>query len=241
MSKPNRWKGFVLGVVGAVPAMIAMDSFWKVVYRLQSSSSSDGGSSGNQSSRQSESSQSSQAGQSTQSNQSASSAGQSQQGGAQVATQASPETSSQSASPSQHSQKWRQTHHILSPFGRHFKEGESSTAAMGSLVYKWITGREPQSQETVTLLSNLTDWSFGMLMGGLFGIFRSESKIFDIKAELIYSTGLWLTTDEIGVPLAGLSWGPRAYPLSSHLESLGAHIVYGVVMSTTTKLLDRIL
>src|SRR5579883_966364 len=141
MSKPNRWKGFVLGVVGAVPAMIAMDSFWKVVYRLQSSSSLDGGSSGNQSSRQSESSQ---AGQSTQSNQSASSAGQSQQGGAQVATQASPETSSQSASPSQHSQKWRQTHHILSPFGRHFKEGESSTAAMGSLVYKWITGREPQ-------------------------------------------------------------------------------------------------
>ncbi|SRR5579884_29630 len=238
MSRPNRWKGFVLGVVGAVPAMIAMNYYWKVVYRLQSSSSSDSGSSGNQSSRQS---QSRQTGQSTQSNQSASSVSQPQQGGAQVATQASPETSPQQASSSQHSQEWRQTHHILSPFGRHFKKGESSTAAMGRLVYKWITGREPQSQETVTLLSNLTDWSFGMLMGGLFGIFRSESKIFDIKAELIYSTGLWLTADEIGVSLAGLSWGPRAYPLSSHLESLGAHIVYGIVMSTTTKLLAHVL
>ncbi len=235
MSKPNRWKGFVLGVVGAVPAMMAMDYYWKMVYSLQRSSSSSG-SSDTQSSQDAQSGQSNQSGQTARSGQAASLASQSQQGGGtQIAAQAPP------ASSAQHSQEWRQTHHILSPFGRHFKKGESSTAAMCSLVYKGITGREPQSQETVTLLSNLTDWSFGMLMGGLFGIFRSESKVFDIRAELIYSTGLWLTADEIGVPLAGLSWGPRAYPLSAHLESLGAHIVYGIVMSTTTKLLAHVL
>lgn len=90
------------------------------------------------------------------------------------------------------------------------------------------------------MLSNVTDWGFGMLMGGIYGAFRDRSKVLDIKDEVIYSTGLWLTTDEIGIPLAGLSWGPRAYPLSSHLQSLGAHLVYGLAMCTTTKLLDRI-
>lgn len=60
--EPNRWKGFVLGVVGAIPGMIAMDYFWKVVYSLQSSSSSSGGSESNQSSQASQSDQTSQSG-----------------------------------------------------------------------------------------------------------------------------------------------------------------------------------
>jgi hypothetical protein len=230
--EPDRWKGFVLGVVGAIPGMIAMDYFWKVVYRLQSSSSSSSGSNGNQSSQASQSDQSSQSGQSSQTNQVGQSAQSQSQSGTQVATQSHPQPSSQASQ--------QEEQHIISPFGRHFEEGESSTAAMGRIIYHWITGKEPQCEETRSLLSNLTDWGFGMLMGGVYGALRGEEKAFDFKGELLYAFGLWLFADEIGVPLMGLAKGPKGYPISLHLEDLGAHLVYGLVTFTTTKLLERI-
>jgi putative membrane protein len=48
--------------------------------------------------------------------------------------------------------------------------------------------------------------------------------------------------DEIAVPALGLSKSPREYPISTHLQSLAAHFVYGltteVVRRTVRKLLD---
>jgi uncharacterized membrane protein YagU involved in acid resistance len=44
---------------------------------------------------------------------------------------------------------------------------------------------------------------------------------------LAYAAALWLAADEIMVPALKLSKTPDEYPLSKHLEGLGAHLVYG--------------
>src|SRR3712207_4846729 len=41
----------------------------------------------------------------------------------------------------------------ISLIGTHYQERESSTAAVGRIAYQFITGKEPDSQETKTTLS----------------------------------------------------------------------------------------
>lgn len=190
MKQLNRWKGLVLGVIGSIPGMIAMDYYWKLIYSLPQSKES------------------------------------SQQ---------------QSSEGSQDSQQHEPPLYSISLFGKHYEKGESSTAAVGRMVYQMITGKEPQSEETRSMLSNLTDWGFGMLIGGTYGMLRGNAGVLNFEDDLIYSTGLWLVADETMVPLLGFSKGPAAYPLRIHLEGLGAHIAYGLATFTVTKLLYRIL
>jgi putative membrane protein len=52
---------------------------------------------------------------------------------------------------------------------------------------------------------------------------------------LPFGTALWLAGDEIAVPALGLSGNPLEYPVSSHLQALAAHCIYGV----TTDLVRR--
>ena len=42
-------------------------------------------------------------------------------------------------------------------------------------------------------------------------------------------TALWLTADEVAMPVIGLSAPTTQRPLEMHLQSFAAHIVYGVV------------
>ena len=42
-------------------------------------------------------------------------------------------------------------------------------------------------------------------------------------------TALWVTADEIAMPLVGLSQSTLRRPLEMHVQSFVAHLVYGVV------------
>jgi putative membrane protein len=48
-------------------------------------------------------------------------------------------------------------------------------------------------------------------------------------------TAVWITADEVAMPLLGLSEPTTRRPIEMHLQSLAAHIVYGV----TTELVRR--
>ena len=129
----------------------------------------------------------------------------------------------------------------ISLIGKNYKKGESSTAALGRLIYRQITGAAPKSAEAKTILSNLVHWGYGLLQGGLYGLWRSSASGLDPQGGLLYGTVLWLLGDELAVPLLGLQSGPTAAPPMQHLNRLGAHWAYGLGTAVVTQMLRRLL
>ena len=85
------------------------------------------------------------------------------------------------------------------------------------------------------------DYSFGCAMGGIYG--GLSEAVPEIKAGegLAYGTGLWLVADEIGVPAAGLAKWPHKYPVSTHVNALVGHLVYGFTLEVARRFLRRTL
>jgi uncharacterized membrane protein YagU involved in acid resistance len=50
---------------------------------------------------------------------------------------------------------------------------------------------------------------------------------------------LWMTADEIAMPVLGLSEPTTRRPVEMHLQSLAAHVVYGVVAERVRKRVRR--
>jgi hypothetical protein len=125
----------------------------------------------------------------------------------------------------------------ISLVGRNHKEGESSTEAMGRILYRLVVGQEPQSQETRTTLSYLIHWIISMFMSGVYGAARGPAGAPDAQGGMALGAGLWLFGDELAMPLLGLTDGPTAYPPQLHAHSWGAHLAYGLASSGATQLL----
>jgi uncharacterized membrane protein YagU involved in acid resistance len=51
----------------------------------------------------------------------------------------------------------------------------------------------------------------------------------------------WLVADEISVPLLGLSKGPTAYPVSTHVYAFASHLVYGMTAELSRRTLRQVL
>jgi uncharacterized membrane protein YagU involved in acid resistance len=107
-------------------------------------------------------------------------------------------------------------------------------------LYSQVAGKEPETQETKTMLSYLVHWGYGMFQGGLYVALRNDENSLDLPGAAAYATGLWLFGDELAVPLLGLQPGPTAAPPVQHVNRLGAHLAYGLATSVTTSLLRRL-
>lgn len=127
----------------------------------------------------------------------------------------------------------------ISVVGKQQKEGESTTAAMGRIIYEQFTGEEP-GEETKSALSYLVHWLIGTSGSAVYGAMRARSSVVDVKGGLGLATGLWLFGDELMGPLLGLTRGPTAYPPQMHLHTWGAHVAYGMASALATQLLYRL-
>ena len=128
----------------------------------------------------------------------------------------------------------------ISLVGKNHEPGESSTAAMGRVIYTQFKGQPPQYEETKTALSYIVHWLISMISSGLYGAMRGEASFLDVSGGLGLATGLWLFGDEMANPLLGFTDGPTAYPAELHAYSYGAHIAYGLASAAATQLLYRI-
>jgi hypothetical protein len=86
--------------------------------------------------------------------------------------------------------------------GKHHKKGETSTAAVGRIAYRLLSGKEPAEDETRKVLSYVVHWGYGMLMGGLYGAARGGVRFPDLRGGLLFALGLWAFGDELAVPPA---------------------------------------
>jgi hypothetical protein len=73
----------------------------------------------------------------------------------------------------------------------------------------------------------LMHYAFGALVGALHGACADRARN-GVAAGVALGTMLWLTADEIAMPVLGLSAPTTGRPLEMHVQSLAAHLVYGL-------------
>ncbi len=105
-------------------------------------------------------------------------------------------------------------------------EPENPTVEVAQAVSRTVAGEEVP-EEHKQQAGAAVHYVFGATMGALYGLLAEIAPVTRSGFGLAYATALWLAADEIMVPALKLSKPPDQYPLSKHLEGLGAHLVYG--------------
>jgi putative membrane protein len=77
--------------------------------------------------------------------------------------------------------------------------------------------------------------SMGAKLGALYGALAPSAPV-ECGAGTAYGTAVWLGADEIAVPLFGLSKLPAETPLSAHVNAWASHLVFGLVLHFTRKI-----
>jgi putative membrane protein len=117
--------------------------------------------------------------------------------------------------------------HEEQPQGGDSGESEDATMKAADKIVSMPMGRHLTHEEKKKA-GPIVHYSFGASMGAVYGAITEAMWHVNPGAGLIFGASLFGAADEAGVPLAGLSGPPTEYPLSSHLEALVAHLVYGV-------------
>ena len=109
-----------------------------------------------------------------------------------------------------------------------------ATLKMAEKLAHAVLHRELRSDEE-KIAEPLVHYVYGTAWGGIYGALAEAEPVTAKAVGLPFGAALWLAGDEIAVPAFGLSKGPTEYPVSSHLQALASHVVYGV----TTDLVRR--
>lgn len=125
----------------------------------------------------------------------------------------------------------------MSLVGKHYRDGEPATGALGRLVYEKAAGHEP-AEKTEERLSTAVHWTYGLSVASLYAMTRPP-RMPGWQSGLAYGIGLWALGDELAVPLLGLAKGPQAVPLKTHASALLAHLAFGLAAGVTMDVLEE--
>jgi uncharacterized membrane protein YagU involved in acid resistance len=111
------------------------------------------------------------------------------------------------------------------------RELDNPTVKIAEMISEDLLGHHLDDHEK-KLAGPIVHYAFGALMGAFYGV----------VAELVctgfgtgYGAAVWLAADEIMLPALHLTEPSREYPLSVHLEGLGAHLVYGATLEAVRR------
>ena len=111
-----------------------------------------------------------------------------------------------------------------------------ATMKTADAIVNTVTGGEHLSWEAKQKGGPLVHYTFGALMGGLYGGLAEYSPLVRSGFGVTFGAVLFAVADLVAVPALDLSGSPKDAPASSYATPLAAHIVYG----TTTELVRRI-
>ena len=130
-----------------------------------------------------------------------------------------------------------------SPAGKHDardwqerSEGQNSNEIAAQFLATRIAGRSLDHSE-LGVAAALTHYTFGAAMGALYGAYLERRR--RQATGIGFGLAVWLLADEIAMPLLGLSGSTLRRPLEKHLQSLAAHIVFGMATEAARGALER--
>ena len=119
-------------------------------------------------------------------------------------------------------------------------EQDDATVETAKAISENVFGHELQESEKEPA-GAAVHYAFGTLSGGLYGALAELTPQVTTAAGLPFGAGVWLLADEVSVPLLGLSKGPTAYPVSTHVYSLASHLVYGLTAELSRRAVRHVL
>jgi hypothetical protein len=103
---------------------------------------------------------------------------------------------------------------------------EPATVKAANVISKKISGRKlPKQYREVA--GEVVHYGVGAGSAAVYGLLAEVAPIVTVGEGLAFGTGVWLLADEVAVPAAGLSKGPREIPVTTHIYALASHLVYG--------------
>ena len=105
-------------------------------------------------------------------------------------------------------------------------QDDTTVRAASAVSEKLFDHKLTQSEKKIT--GPAVHYILGAGVGGLYGAAAEIAPKVTAGKGLPFGAVFWLVVDESAVPLLGLSKGPTAYPLSTHVYALSSHFVYGL-------------
>jgi putative membrane protein len=115
-------------------------------------------------------------------------------------------------------------------------EGQNSNEIAAQFLATRVAGR-PLDRGELAVAAAVTHYTFGAAVGALYGAY--------VGRRVRHGTGIgfglavWFLADEIAMPLLGLSGPTLRRPLEKHLQSLAAHVVFGMTTEAARNALER--
>jgi len=113
-------------------------------------------------------------------------------------------------------------------------EDEDATQRLEQAIAEQTIDRR-LSKDELTIAGPVVHYSYGTLMGAVYAVLAERFETPPAVGGAAYGTLLWAAGDESAVPLFGLSRPSTEFPVSTHVQALAAHLVYGI----TTDLVYR--
>jgi hypothetical protein len=120
------------------------------------------------------------------------------------------------------------------------EEQDNATERVASVISERFFDHRLTNREK-EIAGAAVHYAFGMGSGALYGVLAEAAPQVTKGAGLPFGAFVWLTADEGMVPLLGLSKGPTAYPLSTHVYALVSHLVYGLTSEIVRRAVRRVL
>ena len=84
-------------------------------------------------------------------------------------------------------------------------------------------------------------YAYGTGIGALYGGLAKKESLTTSGFGSAYGAAAWALGDEIAVPALGLGKKPSETPLSQHVQTLAAHLVYGFTLEGVRRLALKVL
>ena len=111
---------------------------------------------------------------------------------------------------------------------------EPATMQAAEAIGEPIVGR-PLSEKEKETAAPVVHYAFGAAVGAIYGAMTEYEPNARTGMGVPFGATVWLLADEVGVPLAGFSANPTAYPVSRHVSALVSHLVYGLSVESVRR------
>lgn len=124
--------------------------------------------------------------------------------------------------------------HALGDSEPHEGQGEDATLKTAEKISS-AAGHELSGGEKKSA-GPLVHYAYGTGIGALYGGLAQRNNLAKSGFGSAYGTAVWALGDEVAVPALGLGKKPSQIPLSQHLQTLAAHVVYGATLEGIRRL-----
>jgi hypothetical protein len=113
---------------------------------------------------------------------------------------------------------------------------EPSSRGLASAVAKAVTGR-PLTETQKDIGGPIVHYLFGAAAGAVYGAAAEVKPDAASGFGLPFGATVWVTADEMGMPLLGMADSPANLPWTRHASSFGSHLVFGLTVEAVRRVL----